>query len=93
MIQTYGYDGKPIDEEFGNEPERRNGKTSRPPAKSICLYVGEKTLKEIKQAANLQDKSISRYCADILLEHAKKVNEENRAKVREEIKMMRELRK
>ncbi len=30
---------------------------------------------------------------DILLEHAKKVNEENRAKVREEIKMMRELRK
>ena len=91
MIQTYGYNGKPIDEELGNEPERK-GKASKPPVSSICLYVGAENLKEIKRAANSLDKSVSRYCAEILVEHSRKLNEENRKKKLEEMRVMRQLR-
>jgi hypothetical protein len=84
-IQSYGYNGKPIDDIEGNNPIVVQGRKEKPPVSTVCIYIPPDRLKEVKRAANSQGKSLSRFCADILYEQAGIINSETK-ELREEIK-------
>ena len=94
MIQTYGYNGLPIDEKTGNGPEKHSAeKKSKPAVSALSIYVGNERYKTIRRAAGIKGVSISRFCADILSKEAAVICTEEDKRKKKEIELMRNLTK